>query len=67
MKRFIEKGTERLDEDLDLMILIKLHKKHHKIINNELLQSKHLHVNDDSLDIDNSSDESEEKQDGHFG
>jgi len=48
MKRFIDKGYERLNIELDLMSLIKDHIKHHKVYRNQT----HLHVNDDSLDID---------------
>lgn len=55
MKRFIDKGYERMNEALDLMDTIKDHRKHHKIIVTQMNQGHDM--NDDTLDIDQDSEE----------
>jgi len=54
MKRFIDKGLEKMEHSLDLMHLIKTHNRHHKVI---IEQLQHHHINDDTLDIDKDSEE----------
>jgi len=57
MKRFIKKGSNRMNEMLDLLSMAKEHKKHHKFI---VQNAEDHHLNDESLDVDEDSQEHEE-------
>ena len=54
MKRFIDKGYEKMDESMDLMDLVKGHIKHAKILKQATHQNHH-DIEDDSFDLDESS------------
>ena len=56
IRRFIKKGIKRLDEDLDIMDIIKQHKYHHE----HLKEVDENIIKEHPLDIDNDSDEEEQ-------
>ena len=55
----IEKGSERLDQELDIMNIIEEHKHHHKLL---LEQTGNKSPTKDILDIDKDSDSDDFQQ-----